>query len=128
MWQTVITKRVRYYKVWQTVITKWVRYYRVWQTLLQSATVITKWDVTQVWTIAFDSTHHCYSQVCFKGSTKWWLYWMSATSFPAPFVSFDKPTGSVLASGKWLTFLFIFCPRDEFRDFRFSALITGFQQ
>ena len=68
VWQTVITKCVRYYKVWQTVITKCVRYYKVWQTVitkcvryfkvwrlyykvrqvLQCATVITKWDVTEI--------------------------------------------------------------------------------
>ena len=36
MWQVVITKCVKRYKVWQVVITKCVRYYKVWQTLLQS--------------------------------------------------------------------------------------------
>ena len=36
MWQVVITKNVKRYKVWQVVITKCVRYYKVWQTLLQS--------------------------------------------------------------------------------------------
>ena len=60
--KTIITKLLQsvtevYYKVCQTVITKCVRYYKVWQAVitmrqvLQSATVITKWDVTSVYNI-----------------------------------------------------------------------------
>ena len=55
-----ITKCVWYYKVWQTVITKCVSYYKVWQAvitkcdrlLLQSATVITKWEITHASTLS----------------------------------------------------------------------------
>ena len=36
-----------YYKVWQTVITVWQIYYKGRQ-VLQSVTVITKWDVTKM--------------------------------------------------------------------------------
>ena len=36
-------------KVWQTVITKCVKYYKVWQTFLPSATVFTKWDVHEIY-------------------------------------------------------------------------------
>ena len=56
MWQIIITKWVKCYKVRQTLlqsaldIAKYVRYYKVWQTLLQGASDITKCDsYCEVW-------------------------------------------------------------------------------
>ena len=56
--QTAIKRQDRkqllqsYYKVWQKCITKCVRYYKVRQ-VLQSATVITKWGVTELFSFFF---------------------------------------------------------------------------
>ena len=46
-----VTKKL-YYKVWQIVIRKCFRYYKVRQ-VLQNVTVITKWDVTAVGVFIF---------------------------------------------------------------------------